>query len=86
MRIDKFLKVSRILKRREVGKELALNDRLFINEKLAKPSSEVKVGDIVRIIFGNREITIEVLEIKTTASKAEAFGMYRIVGENKDRT
>ncbi|MDO4940381.1 MAG: RNA-binding S4 domain-containing protein [Erysipelotrichaceae bacterium] len=83
MRIDKYLKVSRILKRREVGKELALNDRLFINNKLAKPSSEVKVGDIVKIIFGNREISIEVLEIKTSASKAEAFGMYRVIDESK---
>ena len=60
MRIDKYLKVARILKRREVGKQLALNERLFINDRVAKPSSEVKAGDIVKIIFGHREITIRV--------------------------
>ena len=84
MRIDKFLKVSRILKKREVGKQLALNERLFINDKIAKPSSEVKVGDIVRIAFGHREITIRVCEIRMTASKEQAFGMYEVIEEVKD--
>lgn len=82
MRIDKYLKVSRILKKREVGKQLALNDRLFINGRLAKASSEVEVGDIVKIIFGHREITIRVLDIKEVASKQEAFAMYEVVEEN----
>ena len=83
MRIDKYLKVARVLKRREVGKELALNERLFINEKVAKPSSEVKVGDKVRIIFGNRQISIEVLDVRMSASKEEAFGMYKVIEEKK---
>ena len=83
MRIDKYLKVARILKRREVAKELALNERLLINDKIAKASSEVKVGDIITVIFGHREITIRVLDIKEHASKEEAFGMYEIVDEVK---
>ena len=84
MRIDKYLKVSRILKKREVGKQLALNERLYINDKLAKASSEVKVGDVVRIVFGHREIVIRVLDIRLTASKEQAFGMYEVIEETKE--
>ena len=84
MRIDKFLKVSRILKKREVGKQLALNDRLYINDKLAKASSEIKVGDVVRILFGHREIIIKVKEVRMTASKEQAFEMYEVIEERKD--
>lgn len=79
MRIDKYLKVARVLKRREVGKQLALNERLYINGKLAKPSSEVNVGDVVKIVFGHREMSIRVLEIRTSASKQEAFSMYEVI-------
>lgn len=84
MRIDKYLKVTRILKRREVGKQLALNERLFINNRLAKPSSEVKIGDIIRIIFGHREITVRVLDVRETASKQQAFEMYEVIEEKKE--
>ena len=83
MRIDKYLKVSRILKRREVAKQLALNERLFINGKVAKPSSEVKPGDIVRIIFGTREISVKVLEVKESVNKQEAFSLYEVIEEKK---
>ena len=83
MRIDKYLKVARILKRREVGKQLALNERLFINDRVAKPSSEVKVDDIIKIEFGHREIVIKVLEIRESASKEQAFKMYEVVEEKK---
>ena len=82
MRIDKFLKVSRILKKREVGKQLAINERLFINDKVAKASSEVKVGDVVSILFGHRQIVIRVREIRLTASKEQAFSMYEVVEES----
>lgn len=82
MRIDKYLKVSRILKKREVGKQLALNERLFINDKIAKPSSEVKIGDIVRIVFGNRQMVIRVLDVRQTASKQQAFEMYELIDDN----
>lgn len=81
MRIDKYLKVARILKKREVGKQLALNERLFINDKIAKPSSEIKAGDTVRIVFGHREITINVKEVRDYASKQQAFEMYEVIEE-----
>ncbi|QIK56594.1 RNA-binding S4 domain-containing protein [Erysipelothrix sp. HDW6A] len=60
MRLDKYLKVSRIIKRRTVAKDLADDSRVLINDKLAKPSSEVKVGDVVEIRFEHRHIKIEV--------------------------
>lgn len=84
MRIDKYLKVSRILKKREIGKQLAINERLFINDKIAKASSEVKVGDVVRIAFGHRTISIKVREIRTAASKEQAFEMYEVIEETKE--
>ena len=84
MRIDKYLKVARILKRREVGKQLALNGRLFINERQAKPSGEVNVGDTIRIIFGHREILIRVNEVRESASKEQDFAMYEILEEKKE--
>ena len=83
MRIDKYLKTARILKRRETGKQLALNERLFINGRAAKPSSEVKAGDEVLIVFGHREISIRVLEVRDSASKEQAFGMYEVLNEKK---
>ena len=83
MRIDKYLKVSRILKRREVAKQLALNERLFINGKVAKPSSEVEPGDEIRIVFGTREISIKVLEVRDSVSKQDAFAMYEVIEEKK---
>ena len=85
MRIDKYLKVARILKKREVGKQLALNERLFINDKIAKPSSEIKVGDTVRIVFGHREITINVKEVRDYASKQQAFEMYEVIEEKVEK-
>ena len=84
MRIDKYLKVPRILKRREVAKQLALNERLFINGKTAKPSSEVEPGDEVRILFGHREISIRVLEVRESVSKQDAFSMYEVIEEKKE--
>ena len=84
MRIDKYLKVTRILKRREVGKQLALNERLFINDRIAKPSSEVKVGDVIKLGFGHREITIRVLDVRESASKQQAFEMYEVIEEKKE--
>ncbi len=84
MRIDKYLKVARILKRREIGKQLALNERLFINGKIAKAASEVKPGDEVLIVFGHRQILIRVLEVRQSASKEQAFGMYEVLEEKKE--
>ncbi|MBR3227512.1 MAG: RNA-binding S4 domain-containing protein [Erysipelotrichaceae bacterium] len=84
MRIDKYLKVARILKRRTVAKELALNDRLFVNDRLAKASSEVKPGDIITIEFGHRTFRVRVLEVRENASKQDALGMYEVIEELKN--
>ena len=83
MRIDKFLKVSRILKRRTVSKELALNQRIEINGRVVKPSHEVLAGDIVGITFGNRKMEVRVLSVKEVKKKAEAADMYEIVSESR---
>lgn len=83
MRIDKFLKVSRILKRRTVSKELALNQRIEINGRVVKPSHEVLVGDIVGITFGNRKMEVRVLSVKEVKKKTEAADMYEIVSESR---
>ena len=83
MRIDKYLKVARILKRRVIAKELAENDRLYINGRLAKASSEVKVADAVTIVFGHREIKIRVLDVKEHVSKEEALSLYEVLEERK---
>ena len=79
MRIDKYLKVSRIMKRRTVANELAANQRVEIN---GKPSHEVKAGDIVGITFGTRKIEVRVLSVQEVRKKKEASEMYEIVNES----
>lgn len=81
MRLDKFLKVSRVIKRRTVAKEIADQGRILINDKVAKSSSTVSVGDVLTIKFGNKTSKIEVLELKETTKKNEAAGMYELVSE-----
>lgn len=79
MRVDKYLKVARILKKREVAKNLALEGRLLIHDKPIKPSYEVKINDEITIVFGHRTFTIRILEIKENASKQEALSMYEVI-------
>lgn len=83
MRIDKYLKASRILKRRTISKELAMNQRVEINGRSVKPSHEVNVGDTVAITFGNRRLEIKVLSIQEMKKKADAQEMYEVLGETK---
>lgn len=83
MRIDKFLKVSRVIKRRTVAKEVAENNRILINDKYVKPSAEVNIGDIVTILFGNKEVKIKVLELIDSTKKSDASNMYELVSEIK---
>lgn len=83
MRIDKFLKLSRILKRRTISKELAENQRVEINGRIVKPSHEVKPGDTVTITFGNRKLQIRVLSVEPVKKKADAVGMYEVINEEK---
>ena len=82
MRIDKFLKVSHILKRRTISKELALNKRIEINGRVAKPSTDVKVGDEVTITFGNRQMTIRVLSVEEIKRKKDAVSRYEVINED----
>ena len=72
MRIDKFLKVSRIIKRRTIANEACDAGRVLINDKVVKASAEVKVGDIVEVLFGGKSVKVEVLSLKETTKKDEA--------------
>ena len=69
MRIDKFLKVSRIIKRRTIANEACDAGRVLINDKVIKASAEVKVGDIVEVLFGGKSVKFEVLSLKETTKK-----------------
>lgn len=79
MRIDKYLKVSRVVKRRTVANEVCSAGRVLINDKVAKPGTEVKAGDIVTIKFGNGETRFRILTIKETVRKEEASEMYELL-------
>ena len=79
MRLDKFLKVSRVIKRRSVANEVCASDRVKINDKIVKPSSEVKIGDIIEIKFGDKVSKFEVLSISEYATKENAEGMIKII-------
>lgn len=83
MRLDKYLKVARILKRRTVAKELADQERIVVNGRRAKPSTEVEYGDIITIAFGNRELTVKVLDTPKQVSKNEASLMFEIIDEKR---
>lgn len=69
MRLDKFLKVSRVIKRRTIANEAADGGRVIVNGKIVKPSYEVKVGDIVEIKFGDKVLKFEIIKIPTTVGK-----------------
>ena len=81
MRLDKYLKVSRIIKRRTVANDACDADHVTVNGRRAKASYDVKVGDVLEITFGQRTLKIEVLEVKDTVGKSDASSMYRVVEE-----
>ncbi len=76
MRLDKYLKVSRIIKRRTVAKEFADNGRASINDRVAKSSSEVTIGDVLELHFGEKTMKIKVLNIKETTKKNDSADMF----------
>ena len=82
MRLDKYLKVSRLIKRRSVANDACDATRVMVNGKVAKASYNVKIGDLITVTFGNKSVTVRVLEIVDTTKKAEAAGMYEGVSEN----
>ena len=77
MRLDKFLKVSRLIKRRTIANEACDAGRVLVNDKVAKASVNVKVGDIIEIQFGNKSVKVEVLDIQDTSRKEEAKELFR---------
>jgi ribosomal 50S subunit-recycling heat shock protein len=79
MRLDKFLKVSRIIKRRTVAKDFAANERVMVNGRVAKPSTEVKIGDRLTIQIGNHTSVYEILDIKDNIKATEAKDLYKVV-------
>lgn len=79
MRLDKFLKVSRIIKRRTVAKEFAENERVMVNGRIAKPSTELKVGDIISLRSGARQSSYQILKLVDNAKATEAKELYRTI-------
>lgn len=79
MRLDKFLKVSRIVKRRTVAQEMASAGRVEVNGKRAKPGTGVKVGDLLEIGYGQKQIRVRILQIKEHIKKEEADSLYQIL-------
>ena len=77
MRLDKYLKVSRLIKRRTVANEAADSGRVLLNGKEAKPSANVKPGDIIEIVFGTKTVKVEVLAVADTSRKEEAKELFR---------
>ncbi len=77
MRLDKYLKVSRLIKRRTVANDACDGERVSVNGKTVKASYQVKEGDIIEIAFGQRSLKVEVTRVSDTASKADAPAMYR---------
>ncbi len=83
MRLDKFLKVSRLIKRRTLAKEVAVQGRITINGKVAKASSTVKVGDELAIRFGQKIVTARVEQLQENVRKEDAANMFTIVKEER---
>ena len=79
MRLDKYLKVSRLIKRRTVANEACDNERVTVNGKVARASYEVKVGDVIAIRFGEKTLFVEVVAVQDNVGKADAAAMYREV-------
>jgi len=79
MRLDKYLKVSRLIKRRTIAKEACESERVFINDKVAKPGTEVKVGDIIEIRFGDKSVKAEILSLSEHVKKDEAKEMFNVL-------
>lgn len=81
MRIDKYLKVTRLIKRRTIAKEVIEDDVIFINGKVAKPSSQIKVNDILELHLGRRKIVVKVVQIEENATKAQTKDLYEIISD-----
>ena len=83
MRLDKYLKVSRLIKRRTVAKDVANASRVLVNDIPAKPSKELKIGDIITVEFGTKVVKVKVISLETSVKKADATLMYEFLSEEK---
>lgn len=83
MRIDKFLKVSRILKRRTVAADAASGGKVKVNGKSVKPSYQVKIGDVIELMFNSGAVSFRVKDVKETVRKEETETLYEILSENQ---
>ena len=83
MRLDKYLKVSRIIKRRTISKEISESSRVKVNGKVAKPSTQLKIGDEIEIEFGRSILTVRVKELKEHVLKDDSSMLYEIVSERR---
>ncbi|MGE5592030.1 MAG: RNA-binding S4 domain-containing protein [Bacillota bacterium] len=83
MRLDKFLKVSRLIKRRTLAKEVSEVGRILVNGKVAKPATEVEAGDRIVVDYGSRTLEVEVLEVRESARVADAREMFRVLEERR---
>lgn len=81
MRLDKFLKVSRIIKRRTIANEISSKGHISVNGKIAKASTTLKIGDKLTIYFAKKEVVYEVLELKDSTKKEDAVNMFKILSE-----
>ncbi len=79
MRLDKYLKVSRLVKRRTLAKDICDAGKVLINDKTAKAGSEVKLGDKIALNFGHKTITVEIVEIKENVPVAKAQDLYKVI-------
>ena len=79
MRLDKYLKVSRIIKRRTVANEACDSGRVMLNDKVARASAEVKTGDVIEIAFGTKSVKVRVLDLQDTTKKEEAKDLFEYV-------
>ena len=82
MRLDKYLKVSRLIKRRSVAKTASLSERILVNGRLAKPSKEVNVGDVLSITFGTKVLEVKITALVDSTKKADASLMYELISEH----
>ena len=81
MRLDKYLKVSRLIKRRTIANDACDSERITVNGKVQKASYNVKIDDEITVAFGTKSVTVRVLDIRDTTKKTEAVGMYEVVSE-----
>ena len=79
MRLDKYLKVSRIIKRRTVAADAAIDEHIYVNGRLAKPSTNLKIGDIIDINYSKKIVKVKVLSIDNIVKASDASSMYEII-------